>query len=961
MARQEPGAFDKQAFVAAVRQAIERITPQTQEDADDFKSSGKAGQVKDQVSGMVASGKEGAQKAIKEKTAEPPSATGTPKPVTPMQAETPGPEPGSVGAAAGMPSPKPAAELSLAHGKCETDAMMTDAGVTEQQIKKSNEPEFTGALDSKKKADAHAATAPQAVKKEEQAALGKAKSAATAAAGPAVAGMHSGRAGALTQVGSAKGDTKSQDEAKRAEIATKFEGIYNTTKTEVTAILDGLDAKVNTAFDSGEKAARAAFENHVEIRMNAYKAKRYGGLDGPALWLVDKLTSMPPEVNAFYVEGRNLYLSRMDGVIDNIAGIAERELGRAKARIAQGKKLIADEVAALPKSLQAIGREAQEQITGKFDQLEQDVDAKQQALVDDLAQKYVEARTAVDARIDEMKSANKGLLDHAKDAMGGVVETITKLKDMLLGVLAKAGDVIDTIIADPIQFLSNLVGAIKMGLNQFVGNIGKHLKDGLMGWLLGELASAGITMPKSLDFKGILDLVLQIMGLTYNAIRSRAVKIVGEPTVKKIEQVAEVFKVLIVEGPAGLWKWVVDKVDNLVETVLGGIKDLVITKVITAGITWLISLLNPASAFVKACKMIYDVIMFFVERGSQIMSLVNAIIDSVSAIASGALGAAANWVEKSLAKALPVAISFLASLLGLGGLSTKIRKIIEEVQKPVGKAVDFVVKGVVKGFKKVAGFVGGLFGKGKKADEKTKPDDRTTAQKDAAEKGAATDAEKLLKAPKATPESVEQGLPAIKKARGLTSIALVKDPEQAYHVTATIARSTDSERWKLEGVEVVDFTVHTGAAVPCAKQGAVLVPLGKIEIYAMGKVKMWDKKEYTRLQQFKQTSRKDYDKDPENEKTLDRIKAARHNYERSQEMYESIKSVGMTDSIQDVKKLIESLLSVGEDVTVSAPSARSTEVPASAGKLKIDSKWKILPDGTRYLTTITVIPITGGS
>jgi hypothetical protein len=310
-----------------------------------------------------------------------------------------------------------------------------------------------------------------------------------------------------------------------------------------------------------------------------------------------------------------------------------------------------------------------------------------------------------------------------------------------------------------------------------------------MGWLLGELAGAGITLPKSLDFKGILDLVLQVMGLTYNAIRSRAVKIVGEPVVKKIEQVAEVFKVLITEGPAGLWKWIVDKVDNLVDTVLGGIKDLVITKVVVAGITWLVSLLNPASAFVKACKMIYDVIMFFVERGSQIMALVNAIIDSVESIAAGAIGSAANWVENALGKALPVAISFLASLLGLGGLSDKIKKIIEAVQKPVGKAVDAVVNAVVKGFKKVVGFVGGLFGKGK---DKEKTDDRSPQEKEKAEKAAVSDAEHALREANATPESVSAKLPPIKTKHGLSSLTLDKVGGTKYHVTAMIARTESS-------------------------------------------------------------------------------------------------------------------------------------------------------------------------
>ncbi|MDQ2805458.1 MAG: hypothetical protein M3Z04_00840, partial [Chloroflexota bacterium] len=77
-----------------------------------------------------------------------------------------------------------------------------------------------------------------------------------------------------------------------------------------------------------------------------------------------------------------------------------------------------------------------------------------------------------------------------------------------------------------------------------------------------------------------------------------------------------------------------------------------------AGITWLVSLFNPAGAFIKACKAIYDVIMFFIERGSQIMALVNAVLNSVSAIASGSVGGAAAAIEGALSAALPVAISF---------------------------------------------------------------------------------------------------------------------------------------------------------------------------------------------------------------------------------------------------------------------------------------------------------------
>ena len=189
-------------------------------------------------------------------------------------------------------------------------------------------------------------------------------------------------------------------------------------------------------------------------------------------------------------------------------------------------------------------------------------------------------------------------------------------------------------------------------------------------------------------------------------------KLVGEPVVSKMEQTVDVFKMLVTEGPAGLWKWIKDKVGDFQDMVLGGIKDFIIERVIKGGVTWLLSLLNPAAAFIKACKAIYDIVMFIVERGRQIMEFVNSVLDSIGAIARGQLGVAAEKVEGALAKALPLAISFLASLLGLGGITDKIREGIDKVRKPIEKAVDFVVMGAVKGFKKMfGGAIGWVKGK----------------------------------------------------------------------------------------------------------------------------------------------------------------------------------------------------------------------------------------------------------
>ena len=163
-----------------------------------------------------------------------------------------------------------------------------------------------------------------------------------------------------------------------------------------------------------------------------------------------------------------------------------------------------------------------------------------------------------------------------------------------------------------------------------------------MDWLFGALSGAGLKLPDKFDLPGIISIVLQILGLTYANFRARAVAIVGEPVVATLEKTAEVFLIIIREGVSGLWRFIQEQLANLKSMVLDAIFDYIKEKVIIAGITWIIGLLNPASAFFKACKAIYDIVMFFVNRGRQIMALVNAVIDSLGAIAKGSIGVAAG-------------------------------------------------------------------------------------------------------------------------------------------------------------------------------------------------------------------------------------------------------------------------------------------------------------------------------
>ena len=361
-----------------------------------------------------------------------------------------------------------------------------------------------------------------------------------------------------------------------------------------------------------------------------------------------------------------------------------------------------------------------------------------------------------------------------------------------MGVLAKAAGVIDKIIGDPIGFLGNLLSGVKQGLMQFVGNIGAHLKKGLMSWLFGELAEAGIQLPASFDLKGILTLVMQVLGLTWETIRAQAVKILGPKVVGYLEGAFKIFMIIKDQGIGGLWEFIKEQLGNLKDMVLDGIKDMVISQVIQAGVEWLIGVLGgPAGAFIKAAKAIYNVVMWFVNNGARLAGLVNAVLDSVSAIANGALGQAANFVEGALSQAVPTAIGFLASLLGLGNLGAKIKGIIEIAQTPVKKAIGWVL-GKAKGFaQKIMGKVKGAFGK---KDKKNKEDERTAEQKQKDLGSALADATKLLQSDDATEQKVKSQLPFIKNRYKMTSLVLIVDSEENLQVDGTINPSDKTDK-----------------------------------------------------------------------------------------------------------------------------------------------------------------------
>lgn len=694
----KPGEFDKKAFVDAVNKAIDAQAPKNLDEADKFAKSGKAEQVKAEVDGKVTDGKESSAKDIETATKAPPDTSAAQeKAVTPLTPDRPPANPGAPSATDAVPEKQPAAVTDFSEGPAANDKAMADAEVTEEQLARSNEPEFTEALSAKKTAETDSEKAPAKGRSAEDQQLSAAKANAAASGAQAMTALTATRSAAGKQVDGGKNDTKSKDEKKRAEVTAKLQKIYDSTKKDVEETLSGLDRKVDAAFTSGEKAARDAFTADHKSRMKKYKDKRYSGLRGKARWVKDKFAGLPKEANDLYQESRKLYVSRMQTVISSVADLIGAELGRAKARIAKGRTELKAEVDRLPADLRQFGEEAAKDFAGKFDDLESTVNEKSEQLVQDLASKYTAALNKIDEEIKKLQEANKGLIDKAKDAIAGVIKTINELKTLLLGILAKAASAIMKIIKDPIGFLGNLVTAVGAGLNLFITNIADHLKTGLVSWLLGTAVKAGLDLPARFDLKGIIHLIGGLLGLTWDNIRTRITrKGVPDEAMSKVETSVPVAASLAREGPAGAAKEIQAETGDLKSTILSKLTTYLIPTVLIAGITWIVSLLNPASAFVRAVKGIVDIVTFVVTQGAQIADFVNAVLDAVIAIANGAQAGVPKLIEAALATSVPLLIGFLAALLGIGGLANKVKSVFQSVSRPVTRAIDKLVDFIAK-------------------------------------------------------------------------------------------------------------------------------------------------------------------------------------------------------------------------------------------------------------------------
>ncbi|GAB3422920.1 eCIS core domain-containing protein [Niabella aquatica] len=278
--------------------------------------------------------------------------------------------------------------------------------------------------------------------------------------------------------------------------------------------------------------------------------------------------------------------------------------------------------------------------------------------------------------------------------------------DLIGNIIARAMAAFESIKRDPIGFLKNLLRAIKQGFIQFFGNIAQHLLQGLTGWLMSELRDAGVPELTDFTLRGVIGWVLDVLGISMEKIWEKlaAHPRIGPQRVARIrsmintlEGIWTFIKDVQERGMAAIWERIQEQLSNLWETILSAVKNWVMEQIINRMVTRLLSMLDPTGimAVINSAIAVYSAIQSFIRYLREMLEVVNSFVNGVADIAEGNVTTAANYLERTMGRAMPIVIGFLANQVGLSGIGRRVGEMIEVVREKVDEALTWLVNRAV--------------------------------------------------------------------------------------------------------------------------------------------------------------------------------------------------------------------------------------------------------------------------
>ncbi len=296
-----------------------------------------------------------------------------------------------------------------------------------------------------------------------------------------------------------------------------------------------------------------------------------------------------------------------------------------------------------------------------------------------------------------------------------VIEVIMKVmnfpSDLIANIITKAMVAFEMIKADPVGFLKNLLRAVKQGFMQFFDNVLKHLWNGLKAWFLSEVQAAGIPIPTDFSLMGILKWLLVVLDITMEKIWKKLEERMGKPKVDRIKAminraqqiagaVGEAYEFIKDVQERGFMAVIADKIKekltNVWDMVLDAVKSFVMDQIVNKVTTKLLSMLDPTGimAVINSAIAMYKAVQSFIRYLREMLEIVNSFVEGTIEIAQGQTKKAADFLEGSLARGMPIVIGFLANQVGLN-LSERLKDALELVREKVDAGLTWVIDKIV--------------------------------------------------------------------------------------------------------------------------------------------------------------------------------------------------------------------------------------------------------------------------
>ncbi|MFZ3493219.1 eCIS core domain-containing protein [Streptomyces sp. 5.8] len=291
--------------------------------------------------------------------------------------------------------------------------------------------------------------------------------------------------------------------------------------------------------------------------------------------------------------------------------------------------------------------------------------------------------------------------------VGVVVEVVVGLvlklmnfpTDLLARIVANVSRAIKDIKRDPVAFLLHMLEALKTGFMRFFDHIGTYLVQGLVKWLFRGLGQLGITIPTEITFKSILGLIFEVLGVGVETLWQKLGKHIGPERVAAIRGAVNVL--------TGAWSFIADvqtrgapaiadflagQLSGLWDKVLGMARDWITKEIIEGVVAKLLSMLDPTGvmAVVNSFIAFFRAVQSAIEYLRDILEIVDQYVTTFAEVAAGRIDPGAAMIEKGLANAVPIAIGFLASQVGIGNVPEAIVGIIRQVRQLIDQAVEWL-------------------------------------------------------------------------------------------------------------------------------------------------------------------------------------------------------------------------------------------------------------------------------